>query len=302
MRYSKRFGSSEAEGHREGRPDEAPKPEGALPRSGLALTVDSPLSEEPRYLTKIISKDPVTRSVHHFRIRRIDVPELYNRLVLSSGILNPLTGRFRLVAMTLCTYVETEQFLHSFLKFPVSELRQLAKIRANVKSIQQRLDRLKGDIAGFDQKMGGAKRKLSKMCERSETALWQLLSEAYKTKGVRARKGEMRARKRAAWVFGRPALSYALRMLFEESQPFKISRREILERIGEFQIRFMKHSIVPASTVAQQIRRFTKSRHRAAKMRRIVHGLLEAEWCSAYVPAGTSESDICHLYVRMSLP
>ncbi|MGO8731821.1 MAG: hypothetical protein ACLQVM_03395 [Terriglobia bacterium] len=112
----------------------------------------------------------------------------------------------------------------------------------------------------------------------------------------------MRARKRAAWVFGRPALSYALRLLFEESRPIKISPTEILERIGQFQIRFMKHSIVPASTVAQQIRRFSKSRHRVAKMRRIVHELLHDEWCSANIPAGTSESDIDHLYVQMSLP
>ena len=82
--------------------------------------------EDPRYLLGVKSTDTITRSVHKFRIRCLDVPELYNKRLLASGLLSPLSGKFPLVAMALCDCVLAEQFVHSYIEFPVSDLRRLA--------------------------------------------------------------------------------------------------------------------------------------------------------------------------------
>lgn len=279
-----------------GDPDRRP------PLGGYTLTPDGPLLEDPRFLTKIVSRDPVTRSVFHFRIRRIDVPRLYSRKLISSGFLNPLSGRFRLVALTICSCVLTERFLLSSLRFPVSDLRRLAKIRANVKSILQRLEQLKAEIIIFERNTGSIKRRLSLMCERSHAALRRLQSEASKAKGVRGRKRDLEARTRAAWVFSRPALAYALQFLFENSPGPELTALETLRRIADFQIKFMGYSIAGAPTVRQQIYRFRQARHRARKMERIIRELLEGEWCSPSLPAGISASDIGYLFVQLTFP
>jgi hypothetical protein len=208
------------------------------------LKDDDPILEDPRYQLRIASRDPITHSVHGFRIRCLDVPELYSRGLLSSGLLGPLKGRFLLVAMTLCDCVLAERFIHSHIRFPVSDLRRLKRARANLKSILQRMGNLTKEFREFELNTSSRRRRLSSPCEKAEGMLRKLYIETSKPKSIRARREDFRARRRAGWMFDRPALAYALRLLFEESGQTEVPPKEILDRIGTFQIKFMGHSVV----------------------------------------------------------
>jgi hypothetical protein len=103
-------------------------------------------------------------------------------------------------------------------------------------------------------------------------------------------------------MFDRPALAYALRLLFEESGQTALEAKQILDRIGAFQVNFMGHSITGGLAVAQQIRRFSRSRHRAKKIRAIVHELLNRDWRPISLSPGMDEAAIMHLFVQKSFP
>jgi hypothetical protein len=266
------------------------------------LKDDDPILEDPRYLLRIASRDPITHSVHGFRIRCLDVPELYSRRLLSSGLLSPLRGKFLLVAMALCDCVLAERFIQSHIQFPASDLRRLKKARANLKSILQRMENLMKEFLEFERNTPSRRRRLSLRCERSEGMLRKLYIETSKPKSIRARREDFRARRRAGWMFDRPALAYALRLLFEESGQTEVPPKQILDRIGTFQIKFMGHSIASGLTVAQQIRRFSKLRHRVRKIRNIVHELLKRDWYPMNLSPGMDDGSIAHLYVQKSFP
>jgi hypothetical protein len=190
---------------------------GGSPRSGPAyLSVDDPFLEDPRYLLQIVSRDPITHSVYHFRIRCLVVPELYNMWLLSSGLLSPLRGKFLLVAMTLCDCVLAEQFVHSYIRYPVSDLRRLATARAHLKSVLERMENLEKEFLEFERNMSSTGRSLSLLCGRAQGILRKLYTETSKRRSIRALRERFRGRRRAGWMFDRPALAYALQLLFEE--------------------------------------------------------------------------------------